>query len=93
VRRHGRCPRYDRAGWLCQQLTLPDIREKRRLLAQVRREEAELAAKEERRAAAAGGGARVRKRGIERQFQRLGHFVTNDHPDYDAAAAAGRRTM
>jgi hypothetical protein len=28
---------------------------------------------------------RVKKEGIARQFQRFGHFVTNDHPQYEPA--------
>ena len=27
---------------------------------------------------------REKKDGIARQLQRLGHWITNDHPDYDA---------
>ena len=37
--------------------------------------------------------ARAKKAGVGRQMQRLGHFLTNDHPDYGAAAGeAGHRS-
>ena len=28
------------------------------------------------------GGARYKKKGVARQFQRFGHWMTNDHPEY-----------
>ena len=28
---------------------------------------------------------REKKEGVARQFQRFGHWVTNDHPDYEPA--------